>query len=442
MYIIHIFCMQIRLFEVKVGGDFLEIIVVEKSPPLKGKVRIDGAKNSALPIIAASLLGTEDIILEDVPDLRDVGIITEVLRSLGAEVEFLDKNTIKINSKNLNNHMTRYDLMNKMRASFLVMGPLLARLGKSKTSLPGGCAIGTRPIDLHLKGFKALGVETNTEHGSIDAKVDKLIGDKLYLDFPSVGATENIMMAATMAEGETIIENAAMEPEIVDLQNFLNKMGAEIKGAGTSTITIKGVEKLGGCTHQIIPDRIEAGTFLVAAAITGGDVLVENVISSHIKPVIAKLKETGAEIIEDGDSIRVIGSKEIEPIDVKTLPYPGFPTDMQSQFMAMLTLGKGTSVVVETVFENRFMHVDELKRMGANIKIDGKSCIIEGVDELTGARVKATDLRAGAALVLSGLVAEGKTEIEDIYHIERGYDGIEDKFTKLGATIYRKTIEE
>ncbi|MGO1468541.1 MAG: UDP-N-acetylglucosamine 1-carboxyvinyltransferase [Tissierella sp.] len=420
----------------------MEIIVVEKSPPLKGNVRINGAKNSALPIIAASLLGTEDIILKDVPNLRDVGIICEVLRTLGSEVEFLDKHTIKINSNNLNNYKTRYDLMNKMRASFLVMGPLLARLGKSQTSLPGGCAIGTRPIDLHLKGFKALGVDTNTEHGSIDAVVEKLLGDKIYLDFPSVGATENIMMAATMAEGETIIENAAMEPEIVDLQNFLNKLGAKIKGAGTSTIKIKGVEKLGGCTHRIIPDRIEAGTFLVAAAITGGDVIVENVIASHIKPVIAKLKETGVEVIENEDTIRIISNGELKPIDVKTLPYPGFPTDMQSQFMAMLTLAKGTSLVVETVFENRFMHVDELKRMGANIKIDGKSCIIQGVKGLTGSRVRATDLRAGAALVLAGLVADGKTEIEDIYHIERGYDNIEEKFTNLGAKIYRKTVEE
>ncbi len=419
----------------------MEIIVVEKSPPLKGNVRINGAKNSALPIIAASLLGTEDIVLEDVPDLRDVGIICEVLKSLGSEVEFLDKRTIKINSKNLNNHVTRYDLMNKMRASLLVMGPLIARLGKSRTSLPGGCAIGTRPIDLHLKGFKALGVEINTEYGNIDASVDKLVGGKIYLDFPSVGATENIMMIACLAEGETVLDNAAMEPEIIDLQNFLNKLGANIKGAGTSTIKIKGVKKLGGCTHQIIPDRIEAGTFLVAAAITGGNVLVENVIASHIKPVIAKLREAGVEIIEEGDSIRVIGNKDLKPIDVKTLPYPGFPTDMQSQFMAMLTLCKGTSLVVETVFENRFMHVDELKRMGANIKIDGKSAIIQGVESLTGTSVKATDLRAGAALVLAGLVAEGKTEIGDIYHIERGYDGIEEKFSKLGAIIYRKTIE-
>lgn len=325
------------------------------------------------------MLGTEDIILEDVPRIKDVEIMCEVLRSLGAKVEVLDEGLIKINSKDLNNHVTRYDLMNKMRASLLVMGPLLARLGKSKSSLPGGCAIGTRPIDLHLKGFKALGANIETEHGNIEAYTDKLIGDKIYLDFPSVGATENIMMAATMAEGETIIDNAAMEPEIVDLQNFLNKLGADIRGAGTSTIKIKGVEKLGGGSHQIIPDRIEAGTFMVAAAITGGDVIVDNVISSHIKPVIAKLKEVGVEVIENGDSVRVIGTNNPKAVDIKTLPYPGFPTDMAAQFMALLTTCKGSSVVIETVFENRFMHVDELKRMGADIKIDGKSAIVRGL---------------------------------------------------------------
>lgn len=420
----------------------MEIILVEKSPPLKGKVRINGAKNSALPILAASLLGTEDIILEDVPRIKDVEIMCEVLRSLGAKVEVLDEGLIKINSKDLNNHVTRYDLMNKMRASLLVMGPLLARLGKSKSSLPGGCAIGTRPIDLHLKGFKALGANIETEHGNIEAYTDKLIGDKIYLDFPSVGATENIMMAATMAEGETIIDNAAMEPEIVDLQNFLNKLGADIRGAGTSTIKIKGVEKLGGGSHQIIPDRIEAGTFMVAAAITGGDVIVDNVISSHIKPVIAKLKEVGVEVIENGDSVRVIGTNNPKAVDIKTLPYPGFPTDMAAQFMALLTTCKGSSVVIETVFENRFMHVDELKRMGADIKIDGKSAIVRGADQLTGAKVKASDLRAGAALILAGLVADGETEVGNIYHIDRGYVDIEGRLVNLGARISRKIVEE
>ena len=423
------------------GGNNLEIIVVENSPPLKGNVRINGAKNSALPILAASLLGTEDIILEDVPRIKDVEIMCEVLRTLGAKVDFLDEGIIKINSRGLNNYITRYDLMNKMRASLLVMGPLLTRLGKTKSSLPGGCAIGTRPIDLHLKGFRALGATVETEHGNIGAYADRLIGDKIYLDFPSVGATENIMMAATMAKGETIIDNAAMEPEIVDLQNFLNKLGADVKGAGTSSIKIKGVEKLGGASHQIIPDRIEAGTFMVAAAITGGDVVVDNVITSHIKPVIAKLKEVGVEIQENGDSVRVNATnKKLKAVDIKTLPYPGFPTDMAAQFMALLTICEGSSVVIETVFENRFMHVDELKRMGADIKIDGKSAIIRGIDNLTGAQVKASDLRAGAALIIAGLVAEGKTEIDNIYHIDRGYVDIEDRFIKLGARIYRKTI--
>ncbi len=411
--------------------------MVEKSPPLKGNVRVSGAKNSALPILAASLLGTEDIILEDVPKLKDVSVICEVLTCLGAKVEFLDKGVIKINSKNINNYETPYELMSKIRASFLVMGPLLTRIGKTKTSLPGGCAIGTRPIDLHLKGFKALGAEIDVDHGNIGAYTKKLVGDRIYLDFPSVGATENIMMAAVMAEGETIIDNAAMEPEIVDLSNFLNKLGADVKGAGTSTIKIKGVKELGGATHSVIPDRIEAGTFMVAGAITKGDVVVENVISSHIKPVIAKLREVGCEVYENGDSIRVVGTDKLKATDIKTLPYPGFPTDMQAQFMALTTICEGTSVVIETVFENRFMHVDELKRMGADIKIDGRSAIIQGVDSLMGAPVKATDLRAGAALVLAGLVADGVTEIGDVYHIDRGYENIEEKFRKLGANIYR-----
>ncbi len=416
----------------------MEKIMVEKSPPLKGSVRISGAKNSALPILAASLLGTEDIILEDVPELKDVEVMCEVLSTLGAKVEKLDKGTIKINSKDVNNYETKYELMSKMRASFLVMGPLLTRLGRTLTSLPGGCAIGTRPIDLHLKGFRALGATIDSDHGNIGAFADKLIGDKVYLDFPSVGATENIMMAAVLAQGETVIDNAAMEPEIVDLSNFLNKLGANVKGAGTSTIRIKGVEKLYGAKHSIIPDRIEAGTFMVAAAISGGDVLIQNVITSHIKPAIAKLKEAGCEIIETGDSVRVIAPKKLKPIDIKTLPYPGFPTDMQAQFMAMMSVTEGTNLAIETVFENRFMHAEELGRMGANITIDGRSAIIKGVKNLTAAQVKATDLRAGAALILAGLVSDGVTEIGNIYHIDRGYEDVEEKFSKLGAKIYRR----
>ena len=413
-------------------------IIVEKSPPLKGTVRISGAKNSALPILAASLLGTEDIILEDVPALKDVDVICEVLTFLGAKVERFNGGKIKINSSKVSGFDTPYELMSKMRASFLVMGPLLTRLGRAKTSLPGGCAIGTRPIDLHLKGFRALGAKIDVDHGYVEAFADKLMGDKIYLDFPSVGATENIMMAAVLAEGETVIDNAAMEPEIVDLSNFLSKLGADIKGAGTSTIKIKGVKQLGGATHSIIPDRIEAGTFMVASAITKGDIIVENVITSHIKPVIAKLIEVGCEVQENGDRVRVIGTDNIRAVDIKTLPYPGFPTDMQAQFMSLLCVSQGTSVVIETVFENRFMHVDELKRMGANIKIDGRSAIVQGVDKLMSAPVKATDLRAGAALILAGLVSDGTTEIGNIYHIDRGYDRIEEKFSKLGAKIYRK----
>ena len=413
-------------------------IIVEKSPPLKGTVRISGAKNSALPILAASLLGTEDIILEDVPALKDVDVMCEVLTFLGAKVERFNGGKIKINSSKVSGFDTPYELMSKMRASFLVMGPLLTRLGRAKTSLPGGCAIGTRPIDLHLKGFRALGAKVDVDHGYVEAFADKLVGDKIYLDFPSVGATENIMMAAVLAEGETVIDNAAMEPEIVDLSNFLSKLGADIKGAGTSTIKIKGVKQLGGATHSVIPDRIEAGTFMVASAITKGDIIVENVITSHIKPVIAKLIEVGCEVQENGDKVRVIGTDNIKAVDIKTLPYPGFPTDMQAQFMSLLCISQGTSVVIETVFENRFMHVDELKRMGANIKIDGRSAIVQGVDKLMSAPVKATDLRAGAALILAGLVSDGTTEIGNIYHIDRGYDRIEEKFSKLGAKIYRK----
>ena len=413
-------------------------IIVEKSPPLKGTVRISGAKNSALPILAASLLATEDCFLDDIPKLNDVEVICEVLTSLGSKVRKEDE-TIIINSAGINNFEAPYELIRKMRASFLVMGPLLARMGRARISLPGGCAIGTRPIDLHLKGFKALGAKIEVGHGYVDATAKELIGDRIYLDFPSVGATENIMMAATLAKGETTIENAAMEPEIVDLANFLNNMGASIKGAGTNTIKIKGVKSLKGCKHSVIPDRIEAGTFMVAAAMTRGNILIENVIADHIKPVIAKLQEAGAEIIEeDDDKIRVIGSKAPKAVDLKTLPYPGFPTDMQSQFMALMSVAEGTSVIVETVFENRFMHVDELKRMGADIKIDGRSAIIQGNNNLMGAPVKATDLRAGAALILTGLISDGATEITDIYHIDRGYTNVEEKFRNLGAKIYRE----
>ena len=412
-------------------------IIVEKSSALKGSVRVSGAKNSALPILAATLLATDACVLKDVPDLEDVRVISEVLSILGAKVDKKGPEELEINSLNINSVEAPYELMSKMRASFLVMGPLLARMGKAKVSLPGGCAIGTRPIDLHLKGFEALGAKIEYGSGFVEATAEKLVGSKIYLDFPSVGATENIMMAASLAHGETVLENAAMEPEIVDLANLINKMGGIIKGAGTNTIRIEGVKTLSGCTHTIIPDRIEAGTLMVAAALTKGDVIIENIIVDHMKPIIAKLRECGATIEELGGKIRVIGNSEIKPIDIKTLPYPGFPTDMQSQFMTLMSMASGTSVMVETVFENRFMHIDELKRMGANIRADGRSAVIEGVDKLEGAQVKATDLRAGAALILAGLVSEGKTEISDTYHIDRGYSNIEAKIQSLGGNIYR-----
>ena len=412
-------------------------IIVEKSKPLKGSVRVSGAKNAALPILAATLLSTDSCILKDVPDLEDVRVISEVLEIMGAKVEKIGKEELHINSKNVNSVEAPYELMSKMRASFLVMGPLLARMGKAKISLPGGCAIGTRPIDLHLKGFEALGAKIECGAGFVEATADRLVGAKIYLDFPSVGATENIMMAASLAIGETVLENAAMEPEIVDLANLINKMGGKIKGAGTNSIRIEGVDSLSACTHTIIPDRIEAGTLMVAAAITEGDVLIENIIVDHMRPIIAKLKECGASVEENGDSIRVIGNKDIQPINIKTLPYPGFPTDMQSQFMTLMSMAKGTSVMVETVFENRFMHIDELKRMGADIRADGRSAVVEGGKKMEGAQVRATDLRAGAALILAGLVAEGKTEISDIYHIDRGYSNIEAKFRGLGGNVYR-----
>ena len=414
-------------------------IIVEKSKPLQGTVHVNGAKNAVLPILAATLLSTEGCcVLEDVPALIDVDIICEVLSSLGADVKRLGRDKIEVLSYCIDEVEAPYELVRKMRASFLVMGPLLARMGKARISMPGGCAIGTRPIDLHLKGFKALGAEIELGYGFVEASAEKLIGTNIYLDFPSVGATENIMMAAVLAEGQTFIENAAEEPEIIDLANFLNKMGADITGAGTDTIRINGVKKLSGVTHTVIPDRIEAGTYMIAAAITGGNVLVDNVVPDHLRPIIAKLKECEIDVKEEGNGLRVIANNRPKAVDIKTMPYPGFPTDMQSQFTVLMSIAEGTSIAIETVFENRFMHVSELKRMGANIKIEGRSAIIEGKDNLLGAPVKATDLRAGAALILAGLVAKGTTEIMDAHHIDRGYVNIEEKLRSLGANIYRE----
>lgn len=410
--------------------------IVTEGKPLKGKVRVSGAKNSVLPIIAASLLAEGQCVIDEIPYLNDVRIMCELISSLGAKVELSeDRLRLGISCNSLTNTTAPYELVNKLRASFLVMGPLLARTGSTRISLPGGCAIGSRPVDLHLKGFTAMGAIITQGHGYIEARTHgRLTGAKIYLDFPSVGATENIMMAAALAQGQTIIENAAIEPEIVDLATYLTTMGADIKGAGTDTIKINGVKYLNAASHTIIPDRIEAGTFMVAAAITGGDVLIENVVPDHLKPVSAKLKEAGIEVSEELTSIHVKGG-ELKAIDIKTHPYPGFPTDMQSQMTSLMSRACGTSMVIETIFENRFMHISELKRMGANIKVEGRSAIIEGCERLTGAQVRATDLRAGAALVIAGLAAEGSTEITDIEHIERGYMNIDEKLASLGANI-------
>ena len=407
---------------------------------MSGTVKISGAKNAVLPVIAATLLGQDRATcLDEVPNLDDVRTISEVLRSLGVKVTHEPQNNkLHVDATSIENITAPYDLVRRMRASFLIMGPLLARLGRAKISLPGGCAIGTRPIDLHLKGFEALGAKISIGHGYIEAIAPEgLKGAQIYLDFPSVGATENILMAASMAQGQTIIENPAQEPEIVDLANYLNIMGAKIRGAGTNVIKVEGVSKLIARDYTIIPDRIEAGTYMIAAAMTQGDVYIANAISEHLKPVIAKLKEAGVKVVEDVDGIRVICDRRPRAVDIKTLPYPGFPTDMQAQFMAMLTIANGTSVVTETVFENRFMHVDELRRMGARIKIDGRTSIVEGQERLTGCQVKATDLRAGAAIVLAALVAEGETQVGYIHHIDRGYDNLVQKLVSLGADIRR-----
>lgn len=414
--------------------------IVEKSGPLKGEVLVSGAKNAVLPLMAAALLSEEECVIRDVPELRDVALMKEILTSLGSEIKELEDNILSIYTEDIRSTEAEYDLVNKMRASILVMGPLLARKGRARIPLPGGCAIGARPIDLHLKGFEALGAQLIEGDDYVEAVAGPqgLIGETIYLDFPSVGATENIMMAAVLASGTTYIENAAEEPEIVDLANFLNKMGAKIKGAGTDTIKIDGVQQLKGARHTVIPDRIEAGTFMLAAAITRGAVHICNAVPDHLKPLIAKLRECGVRIEVGDDDIIVRG--DLGPhyaTDIKTLPYPGFPTDIQSPFMAYLTTVEGSSTVIETVFENRFMHVAQLGKMGANIETAGNKAMVKGNAHLRGCQVMATDLRAGAALVLAGLVAEGKTEISEIYHIERGYEKFIEKFAALGANIVR-----
>lgn len=421
----------------------MEKLIVKGGNRLVGAVKTSGAKNAVLPIIAASILGTTPSHLDEVPMLEDVHTISEVLKCLGLAVECSpEKNVLDIDSTEITSYEAPYELVRTMRASFLVMGPLLARIGKARISMPGGCAIGARPIDIHLKGFEALGVKIEQGHGYIEASAPEgLKGTSIYFDFPSVGATENIMMAASLAEGNTILENAAEEPEIVDLANYLNKMGAKIRGAGTDTIRIEGVEKLHGADYTIIPDRIEAGTYMIAAAMTGGDIVVENVLPEHQKPLIAKLREAGAVVEEDIDKVRVIGKNPLKAVSIKTLPYPGFPTDMQAQMMAMMVIAEGRSKVTETVFENRFMHVVELNRMGAQISTEGRSAVIDGPCKLTGCDVRATDLRAGAAMILAGLVAEGTTRIGDLHHIDRGYENIVAKLKNLGADIERVDVD-
>ncbi len=405
---------------------------------LKGQVHISGSKNASLPIMAATLMAADEVVLCGVPDLEDINVMSDVLRLLGAKVE-RENDVLIIDTRNANSIELPEYMSRKMRASNLVMGALLARYKRAAVAYPGGCAIGSRPMDLHLKGFRALGYNITEECGVMYGEAEKLGGQETLLDFPSVGATENIMMAAALTPGITTLRNAAREPEIIDLQNFLNRMGARIRGAGLDTIRIEGVSKLHGVEHTVIPDRIEAGTFMVAAAITHGDVMIDNIVLEHIQSLVAKLREIGVDISTNGSWVRVSGHQALHSADIKTMPYPGFPTDMQPQMMALMSTVPGTSIVVETIFENRFMHVHELRRMGAEIKIEGRVAIIKGREKLEGAAVEASDLRAGAALVLAGLRARGETRVGTLEHIDRGYDKLHCKLQKLGADIERRT---
>ena len=417
----------------------LDKLLIKGGKRLQGEVTIAGAKNAAVAIIPATILVEGPCIIENVPAIKDVEVICSILKEMGAEVTYLDKYTLRIDCSNVDKFTAPYEMVRKMRASYYLLGSLLGRMKKADIAMPGGCNFGNRPIDQHIKGFCALGatVKQNPENGTIYAETEGLIGTNIYLDVVSVGATINVILAATLAKGVTVIENVAKEPHIVDLANFLNAMGAKIKGAGTDVIKVYGAEKLSGGAYSIIPDQIEAGTFMVAAAATGGDVLVKNVIPKHMDSVSAKLIETGATVIEYDDSIRVIGSDTIRPVTIKTLPYPGFPTDMQPQFVAFLAAANGTSLVKESVWESRFQHVDELLRMGADVTIEERTAIIKGVPKLTGATVRATDLRGGAGMVIAALMAEGTTEITDIHYIDRGYENMEEKFRMLGADITR-----
>ena len=409
--------------------------VIKGGNPLVGEVEIGGAKNAALAILAAAIMTDETVLIENLPDVRDINVLLEAMQQIGAQIDRVDRHTVKLNGSRIGDYSVDYEYIKKIRASYYLLGALLGKYKKAEVPLPGGCNIGSRPIDQHLKGFRALGAEVKIEYGSIMAEAAHLRGSHIYLDVVSVGATINIMMAASMAEGNTVIENAAKEPHVVDVANFLNSMGANIKGAGTDIIRIKGVERLHSTEYSIIPDQIEAGTFMFAAAATRGDVTVKCVIPKHLEATTSKLLEIGCEIEELDDAVRVVCSKGLRSTNVKTLPYPGFPTDMQPQITATLALAKGSSIVTESIFENRFKYVDELARMGANIKVEGNTAIIEGVERYTGAQVSSPDLRAGAALVIAGLAADGITIVDDIHFIERGYERFDEKLRSLGAEI-------
>ena len=420
----------------------MEEYIIKGGKPLVGEVVIGGAKNAALGILAAAVMTDETVTIENLPDVRDINVLLQAIEGIGAIVDRVDKHTVKINGSNIGSVNIEYDYIRKIRASYYLLGALLGKYKKAQVALPGGCNIGSRPIDLHIKGFKALGAEVIVDQGMIDASAERLVGNRIYLDVVSVGATINIMLASCMAEGKTVIENAAKEPHIVDVANFLNSMGADIKGAGTDVIRIKGTTKLHGTTYSIVPDQIEAGTFMVAAAATRGDVLLKNVIPKHLEAISAKLIEIGAEVEEFDDAVRVIAKKRLGCTHIKTLPYPGFPTDMQPQIAALLAMSTGTSIVTESIFENRFKYVDELARMGAKITVEGNTAIIDGTEGFTGAIVSAPDLRAGAALVIAGLVAEDFTYVDQIEYIERGYETFELKLQNLGASIEKVDTED
>lgn len=426
------------------GGKDLEKLLIRGGNSLKGNVTISGAKNAAVAIIPAALMVNGICRLENVPKIKDVILICDILKTLGAVVDLDENGVLQIDSSNLTYTTPPYELVSKMRASYYLIGAMLGRFGKAEVAMPGGCDLGPRPVDQHIKGFNALGAETYTKNGIIYAKSDKLVGGNIYLDVVSVGATMNIMLAAVMADGVTVIENAAREPHIVDLANFLNVCGAQVKGAGTDVIKIRGVKSLHGGNYSIIPDQIEAGTFMIAAAATRGDVVIENVIPKHLEPISSKLIEMGVTITESDTTIHVVCPKDaqLKKIQVKTLPYPGFPTDMQPQIAAFLSVVSGTSTVTESVWDNRFKYVDELKRLGANITVNGRTAYIEGTNSLSGAPVCATDLRAGAGMVIAALIADGETQITSIYHIDRGYEKLEEKFIALGADIKRVTYDE